>query len=147
MLMFFCFVYDLFSCIFGYDDFCGLQQVIVEYVVVGNDVFVLMFMGGGKLLCYQVFFLLCDGIGIVIFLLIVFMQDQVDVLCQLGVCVEYFNFMFDVEIVVWVEWELVVGELELLYVVLEWLFIGCFLFLLVCSWIVLFVIDEVYCVL
>lgn len=144
-------VFEIFDEVFGYFVFCGQQGEIVEYVVGGGDCFVLMLIGGGKLLCYQIFVLLCcevgQGVGIVVLLLIVLMQDQVVVLSEVGVCVVYLNLMLlGVEVVV-IECVLCEGEIDLLYVVLECLMMGCFFELFECVKIGLFVIDEVYCVL
>ncbi|MGA6181088.1 DNA helicase RecQ [Stenotrophomonas sp. NPDC077421] len=138
--------HDLLSRIFGYDDFRGPQQAIVEHVAAGNDALVLMPTGGGKSLCYQVPSLLRDGTGIVISPLIALMQDQVDALRQLGVRAEYLNSTLDAETAARVERELVAGELELLYVAPERLLTGRFLSLLARSRIALFAIDEAHCV-
>jgi ATP-dependent DNA helicase RecQ len=40
--------------VFGYEQFRGPQQDIVEHVIGGGDALVLMPTGGGKSLCYQV---------------------------------------------------------------------------------------------
>ena len=40
--------------VFGYEQFHGPQQAIVEHVIAGGDTLVLMPTGGGKSLCYQV---------------------------------------------------------------------------------------------
>ena len=40
--------------VFGYEQFRGPQQAIVEHVIGGSDALVLMPTGGGKSLCYQV---------------------------------------------------------------------------------------------
>jgi hypothetical protein len=40
--------------VFGYEQFRGPQQAIVEHVIAGGDALVLMPTGGGKSLCYQV---------------------------------------------------------------------------------------------
>jgi ATP-dependent DNA helicase RecQ len=138
--------HELLHRIFGYDDFRGPQQAIVEHVAAGNDALVLMPTGGGKSLCYQVPSLLRDGTGIVISPLIALMQDQVEALRQLGVRAEYLNSTLDAETAARVERELVAGELELLYVAPERLLTGRFLSLLTRSRIALFAIDEAHCV-
>ncbi|AOA73289.1 DNA helicase RecQ [Stenotrophomonas rhizophila] len=138
--------HELLHRIFGYDDFRGPQQAIVEHVAAGNDALVLMPTGGGKSLCYQVPSLLREGTGIVISPLIALMQDQVEALRQLGVRAEYLNSTLDGETAARVERELGAGELELLYVAPERLLTGRFLSLLARSRIALFAIDEAHCV-
>ncbi|MFL9584538.1 DNA helicase RecQ [Stenotrophomonas sp. AB1(2024)] len=138
--------HELLHRIFGYDDFRGPQQAIVEHVAAGNDALVLMPTGGGKSLCYQVPSLLREGTGIVISPLIALMQDQVEALRQLGVRAEYLNSALDAETAARVERELAAGELELLYVAPERLLTGRFLSLLARSRIALFAIDEAHCV-
>ncbi|MCS4234784.1 DNA helicase RecQ [Stenotrophomonas rhizophila] len=138
--------HDLLSRIFGYDDFRGPQQAIVEHVAAGNDALVLMPTGGGKSLCYQVPSLLRDGTGIVISPLIALMQDQVEALRQLGVRAEFLNSTLDGETAARVERELLAGELDMLYVAPERLLTGRFLSLLSRSRIALFAIDEAHCV-
>lgn len=106
--------HDLLQRVFGYDDFRGPQQDIVEHVAAGHDALVLMPTGGGKSLCYQVPALLRDGCGIVISPLIALMQDQVEALRQLGVRAEYLNSTLDAETAGRVERELLAGELDML---------------------------------
>ena len=138
--------HDLLSRIFGYDDFRGPQQAIVEHVAAGNDALVLMPTGGGKSLCYQVPSLLREGTGIVISPLIALMQDQVEALRQLGVRAEFLNSTLDGDTAARVERELLAGELDMLYVAPERLLTGRFLSLLARSRIALFAIDEAHCV-
>jgi len=138
--------HDLLSRIFGYDDFRGPQQAIVEHVAAGNDALVLMPTGGGKSLCYQVPSLLRDGTGIVISPLIALMQDQVEALRQLGVRAEYLNSTLDGDTAARVERELLAGDLDMLYVAPERLLTGRFLSLLARSRIALVAIDEAHCV-
>ncbi|MDG2525856.1 DNA helicase RecQ [Stenotrophomonas sp. HITSZ_GD] len=132
--------------VFGFDDFRGPQQAIVEHVAAGHDALVLMPTGGGKSLCYQVPALLRDGTAVVVSPLIALMQDQVEALRQAGVRAEFLNSTLDAENAQRVERALLAGELDLLYVAPERLLTGRFLSLLERSRIALFAIDEAHCV-
>lgn len=63
---------------FGFDEFKGEQQAVVECVLRGEDAFVLMPTGGGKSLCYQLPALMLHGTALVISPLIALMKNQVD---------------------------------------------------------------------
>ncbi len=63
---------------FGFKDFKGEQQKIIQSVMSGKDTFVIMPTGGGKSMCYQLPALISDGIAIVISPLIALMKNQVD---------------------------------------------------------------------
>ncbi|PPU93157.1 DNA helicase RecQ [Xanthomonas albilineans] len=136
----------LLSRVFGYDQFRGPQQDIVEHVAAGHDALVLMPTGGGKSLCYQIPSLLREGTGIVVSPLIALMQDQVEALHQVGVRAEYLNSTLDAETAQRVERALLAGELDLLYVAPERLLTPRFLSLIERSRIALFAIDEAHCV-
>jgi ATP-dependent DNA helicase RecQ len=137
---------DVLSQVFGYGEFRGAQQHIVEHVLSGGDALVLMPTGGGKSLCYQIPALLRDGTGIVVSPLIALMQDQVDALQQLGVRAAFLNSSLDAETQRQVEHALLQGELDLLYVAPERLLTERFLGLLDRARVALFAIDEAHCV-
>ena len=39
---------------YGYADFRGQQEVVIDYAIAGHNAFVLMPTGAGKSLCYQI---------------------------------------------------------------------------------------------
>ena len=63
---------------FGFSQFKGQQEKIIETLLGGKDVFVLMPTGGGKSLCYQLHALISEGTAIVVSPLIALMKNQVD---------------------------------------------------------------------
>jgi len=132
--------------VFGFDRFRGEQARIVAHVADGGDALVLMPTGGGKSLCYQLPALLRSGTAIVISPLIALMQDQVEVLRQLGVRAAFLNSSQDAGESATTERQLLDGELDLLYVAPERLLTPRFLSLLDRITIALFAIDEAHCV-
>lgn len=132
--------------VFGYHEYRGSQQEIVDHLVNGDDALVLMPTGGGKSLCYQIPSIIREGTGIVISPLIALMQDQVDALLQLGVKAAFLNSSLDAASVRKVEKKFLAGELDLLYVAPERLLTSYFLSLLERTPIALFAIDEAHCV-
>ena len=65
---------------FGFDEFKGLQEPVVQNLLRGNNTFVIMPTGGGKSLCYQLPALIQEGTAIVVSPLIALMKNQVDFL-------------------------------------------------------------------
>jgi ATP-dependent DNA helicase RecQ len=63
---------------FGFDEFKGEQEQVVQSVLDGNDAFVIMPTGGGKSMCYQLPALMTEGTAIVVSPLIALMKNQVD---------------------------------------------------------------------
>ena len=69
---------EALSQFFGFDQFKGEQQQVVDSLMAGRDVFVIMPTGGGKSLCYQLPALVQEGCAIVVSPLIALMKNQVD---------------------------------------------------------------------
>ena len=76
---------------FGYDDFRGGQEEIIDALLAGRDALAIMPTGAGKSLCYQIPALLLPGITLVISPLVSLMRDQVTQLVQMGVPAAYLN--------------------------------------------------------
>jgi len=63
---------------FGFNEFRGKQEDIIQNLLSGNHTFVLMPTGGGKSLCYQLPAFMCEGTALVVSPLIALMKNQVD---------------------------------------------------------------------
>ena len=137
---------EILHSVFGYPEFRGEQQAVIDHVAAGGDALVLMPTGGGKSLCYQIPALLRDGTAVVVSPLIALMQDQVDALRQLGVEAEFLNSSMDALRQRDVERRFAEGALKLLYVAPERLLTARCLDLLGSGKIALFAIDEAHCV-
>nr|WP_315243987.1 DNA helicase RecQ [uncultured Albidiferax sp.] len=139
---------------FGYEQFRGPQQAIVEHVVAGGDALVLMPTGGGKSLCYQIPAIARQmagqGVTIVISPLIALMHDQVGALHEAGVSAAFLNSTLSFAEALDVERRLVRGEITMLYAAPERITTPRFLdqldALLARGQLSLFAIDEVHCV-
>ena len=140
--------------VFGYEQFRGPQEAIIEHVVDGGDALVLMPTGGGKSLCYQVPAIVRQqsgrGVAIVVSPLIALMHDQVGALHEAGVSAAFLNSSLDYEAAQDVERRLQTGDITLLYVAPERLntprFLGLLDDLYQQSKLSLFAIDEAHCV-
>lgn len=140
--------------VFGYEQFRGPQQAIVEHVIGGGDALVLMPTGGGKSLCYQVPAIVRQqqgrGVTIVISPLIALMHDQVGALHEAGVDAAFLNSTLSYDETQDVELRLQTGDLTLLYAAPERLntprFLGLLDSLYSGGHLSLFAIDEAHCV-
>ncbi len=140
--------------VFGYDQFRGPQQAIIEHVVTGGDALVLMPTGGGKSLCYQIPAIARQqaghGITIVVSPLIALMHDQVGALHEAGVSAAFLNSTLTFEEAGDVERRLMRGDITLLYAAPERVTTPRFLSQLdnlhARGNLSLFAIDEAHCV-
>ena len=140
--------------VFGYAQFRGPQQAIIEHMVAGGDALVLMPTGGGKSLCYQIPAIARQqsgqGITIVISPLIALMHDQVGALHEAGVSAAFLNSTLTFEEATEVERRLLSGDITLLYCAPERVTTPRFLSQLDALYarrhLSLFAIDEAHCV-
>ena len=140
--------------VFGYAQFRGPQEAIVEHVIAGGDALVLMPTGGGKSLCYQVPAIARQQAGLgatlVISPLIALMHDQVGALHEAGVSAAFLNSTLSNDEAYQIEQQLLRGEITLLYAAPERVSNARFLALLDSLFergkLSLFAIDEAHCV-
>ncbi|WBA80317.1 DNA helicase RecQ [Endozoicomonas sp. GU-1] len=137
---------DILKNTFGYQSFRGFQQEVINEIVAGRDALVLMPTGGGKSLCYQIPALLRGGTAVVVSPLIALMDDQINSLRELGIRADCLHSAMLPEDRLQVERELLIGDLDLLYVAPERLLTESMQRLLDQIQVALFAIDEAHCV-
>lgn len=69
---------------FGFNQFKGLQELVIKAILAKENTFVIMPTGGGKSLCYQLPALVQGGTAIVVSPLIALMKNQVDAIRSLS---------------------------------------------------------------
>lgn len=105
--------------IFGYSQFRGDQEVIIQNILLGKNTFVIMPTGAGKSLCYQLPALVSDGLTIVISPLIALMKNQVDQLTAFGINAQFLNSTLTKAEMTRVKTDALDGSLKLLYIAPE----------------------------
>ncbi len=105
--------------VFGYNQFRGKQELIMQNILDRKNTFVIMPTGAGKSLCYQLPALSQEGTAIVVSPLIALMKNQVDTLNALGVNARFLNSTLSKTEVNRVKKEVLNGNLKLLYVAPE----------------------------
>lgn len=105
--------------VFGYDNFRGNQEQIIENVMKGENTFVIMPTGAGKSLCYQLPAIIKEGTAIVISPLIALMKNQVDQMNAVGINAKFLNSTLNKTEINKVKRETLAGEVKLLYVAPE----------------------------
>lgn len=107
---------------FGFENFKGQQEEIIQNILEGRDTFVLMPTGGGKSLCYQLPALLMEGTAVVISPLIALMKNQVDSVrahCESQSVAHFLNSSLNKTQIKEVLSDIVEGKTKLLFVAPE----------------------------
>jgi ATP-dependent DNA helicase RecQ len=107
---------------FGFDNFKGNQEAVINNIIQGNDTFVIMPTGGGKSLTYQLPSLISEGTAIIISPLISLMKNQVDNIRNFGVdkgIANFLNSSLSKQEMADVRMDLLAGKTKLLYVAPE----------------------------
>jgi len=131
---------------YGYPSFRENQQEVIDTLLAGQDAFVLMPTGSGKSICYQIPSIMLNGVGLVVSPLIALMQDQVEALRQNGIRAAFLNSSLSIEEFKQVEFRVLNGQCDILYVAPERLFTKRFQKKIGKIPVALFAIDEAHCV-
>ena len=130
----------------GYDNFRGIQEEIIQSIGQGKDTLGLMPTGGGKSITFQVPALAKKGLCIVITPLIALMKDQVRNLKERGIkAVAVYSGMTREEILVALE-NCIFGDFKFLYVSPERLDTEIFQTKLRRMNICMITVDEAHCI-
>ena len=105
--------------VFGYDQFRGNQERIIQNILTGHNTFVIMPTGAGKSLCYQLPAITQAGVSIVISPLIALMKNQVDQMNAVGIDARFLNSTLSKSESTRVKRETLSGKVKLLYVAPE----------------------------
>ncbi|MCZ8353229.1 MAG: DNA helicase RecQ [Cyclobacteriaceae bacterium] len=105
--------------IFGYSQFRGNQEIIIQNLLDGKNTFVIMPTGAGKSLCYQLPAMVKDGLAIVISPLIALMKNQVDQMNAYGVNARFLNSTLSKGEITKLKKDCMNGVVKLLYVAPE----------------------------
>ncbi|MBR3528522.1 MAG: DNA helicase RecQ [Bacteroidales bacterium] len=135
--------------IFGFDNFKGDQEQIIENVLAGQDTFVIMPTGGGKSLCYQLPAMILEGTTIVVSPLIALMKNHVDAVRYTSghnAVAHFLNSSLSKQQMLEVKEDLLKGGTKLLYVAPETLSKEDTVEFLKQLKITFFAIDEAHCI-
>ena len=105
--------------VFGYNQFRGNQERIINNLLGGSNTFVIMPTGAGKSLCYQLPAIVQDGVAIVISPLIALMKNQVDQMNAVGIDARFLNSTLSKGEINRVKRDTAEGKVKLLYVAPE----------------------------
>ena len=130
----------------GYDDFRGIQEEIIESISSGHDTLGLMPTGGGKSITFQVPALAMEGVCIVITPLIALMKDQVQHLRKKGIIAAAIYSGMSHDDTLRILENCILGRTKLLYVSPERLESDLFLTKLRHMKVSFITIDEAHCI-
>ncbi len=134
---------------FGFKQFKGRQEAIIESLLGGKDTFVIMPTGGGKSLCYQLPAVISKGVAIIVSPLIALMKNQVDLVRGYNSKDEIAHFLnstLNKKEIKEVHDDLLSGHTKLLYVAPETLTKQENLSLFSDLEISFFAVDEAHCI-
>nr|WP_226389499.1 DNA helicase RecQ [Penaeicola halotolerans] len=132
--------------VFGFSNFRGNQEAIINNILSGRNTFVIMPTGAGKSLCYQLPAIVREGTAIVISPLIALMKNQVDQLNAVNIKANFLNSTLTKTESNKIKKEVLSGEVKLLYVAPESLNKEENIAFLQKSNISLVAIDEAHCI-
>lgn len=107
---------------FGFKNFKGTQEEVINSLLGGKDTFVIMPTGGGKSLCYQLPAIISEGCALVVSPLIALMKNQVDLIRGYSSTDDIAHFMnstLNKGQIKEVKEDLLAGKTKLLYVAPE----------------------------
>ena len=137
---------DILRRYWGYDDFRGIQEDIIESIGNNRDTLGLMPTGGGKSITFQVPALAKEGICIVVTPLIALMKDQVSRLRKMGIlAAAIYSGMSHKDIVKTLD-NCLYGDYKLLYVSPERLSTPLFQSKLYYMNVSFITVDEAHCI-
>lgn len=140
---------DALHTFFGFDQFKGEQESIIQNVLDGNNTFVIMPTGGGKSMCYQLPALLSEGTAIIVSPLIALMKNQVDAIrgvSEDNAVAHFLNSSLTKTEITRVKQDIQDGRTKLLYVAPESLTKQENIDFLTSVPISFFAIDEAHCI-
>lgn len=134
---------------FGFNQFKGEQEEVIQSVLKGDDTFVIMPTGGGKSMCYQLPALISEGTAIVVSPLIALMKNQVDAIRGFASgdhIAHFMNSSLNKTDLAVVKGDLIAGKTKLLYVAPETLTKQANIDFFKTIKISFFAIDEAHCI-
>lgn len=134
---------------FGFSQFRGLQEKVIQSILKQQNTFVIMPTGGGKSLCYQLPAIMCKGTAIVVSPLIALMKNQVDAIRSIssveGIA-HVLNSSLNKSEVKKVKEDIISGVTKLLYVAPESLTKEEYVDFLKSQEISFLAVDEAHCI-